>query len=71
MEKSRFVKCFKYKVNFYVWEDVDENGNTVRTSTCPYVYQNQSRIHCNGLNHHGIPCSYASLPQNHKLTGDS
>ena len=62
IKKDRLVKCYKYKINFTMWEDIDEAGKVVYQSSCPYCVTHSERERkprCNGLDEFGQPCVYA------------
>lgn len=58
--KERFVKCYKLKRNFYIWEETFEDGSVYHTS-CRYsaINNNEKRPLCNGINEWGYPCVFA------------
>ena len=65
VEIRRFVKCYKYKFNFYVWETYTKIDDTdmaeLRFTLCPAIARGQGydNYRCNGLTEHGFECSYA------------
>ncbi len=58
--KERFIKCYKLKKNFYIWEDTYEDGSTNHSSCCySTAHTNEARPLCNGINEWGYPCVFA------------
>lgn len=59
--KERLVKCYKYKINFKIWETLYDDGACYVTG-CPHAvsYGNDVRPRCNGLDSYGYPCHYAN-----------
>ena len=61
VEKRRFVKCYRFGCNFYVWESIDENGNSELLTGCDRIYESSGGKppRCDGRNEFGAPCPYA------------
>lgn len=59
---DRLVKCYRFRLNFHVYEEYDDDGRLLYVSTCPFIVTHSDREYrpkCDGLDEFGHRCVYA------------